>query len=186
MTAELDREDVVLLILHANERLLGNPIFRGVTRLEKLAYLISQLSQTRDLGEMFDFRAYKYGPFSAKLYDAVNFLEGIDLLTSSRRPNVSPYAAAEEEEMLGDADEVAPAFGHERTFALTEPGRRAAQALRDAWTRQRPHDLATIDDVVARIGPLPLSQIIRYVYTRYPDMTGKSVHPEAKRVSRGQ
>jgi hypothetical protein len=180
---ELDREDVVLLILESHEKLLGSPVFRGVTRLEKLAYLITQLSKAADLESTFDFRPYKYGPFSAKLYDAVSFLESIELLTTSRRPNVSPFAAAEEEEMLGDPDESPASIGHERTFELTAAGRKAAAALRETWARERPNDLATIDDVVAKIGPLPLNQIIRYVYHRFPAMTGKSVHPEAKRVN---
>lgn len=186
MTADLDREDVVLLLLDANERMLGTTTFRGITRLEKLAYLIGELSKKGDVARAFEFRAYKYGPFSSKLYDAVNFLEGINLVEGSRRPNVSPFAAAEEEEMVGAPDDALPTLGHERTFTLTEAGRKAAKALRESWKRERPDDLAIIDDVVARVGPLPLNQLIRYVYHRYPQMAANSIHPEARRVNSGQ
>ncbi len=74
-------------------------------------------------------------------------------------------------------------MGHERLFLLTENGRKLAGKLRSSWEKEYPKHLSKLDDIVARYGSLPLNQIIRYVYHRFPKMAEKSIHPEAQRIT---
>ena len=56
-------------------------------------------------------------------------------------------------------------------------------ALRVPYLRIIPVGPQRIDGVVSRYGSLPLNQIIRYVYRRFPKMAEKSIHPEAQNLA---
>src|SRR5689334_16535467 len=97
----VDAGDLVLLILGApaiHEGLDGR--CNGITRLEKLAFLLERETDfaeaaavpTDDAG----FRAYHYGPYSQKIYDAVGMLSSIGLVVD-RRVHVGVEPDAEEE-----------------------------------------------------------------------------------------
>lgn len=189
-TYQIDREDIVLLLLDSTERNLGGKELRGVTRLEKLIFLLANEAEVSDASNLFQFRAYKFGPFSADVYQATEFLGGINFVTLGERPVVSYYATSAEEYLteltVEDAEEnVGVTAMREKTFALTDAGKRAAANLREIWQRERPNELAKLDSIVKRFGGLPLNQLIRYVYRRYPDSAINSIHPEAQRLAAG-
>ncbi len=69
----------------------------------------------------------------------------------------------------------------EKLFSLTDNGRTVARKLREAIAARRESDIAELDGIVLRYGNWPLNQLIRYVYRKYPEMTVKSIHPEAQR-----
>jgi uncharacterized protein len=186
---DIDREDILLLIFDAYARRLGRKVFNGATRLEKLIFL---LSRDTPMANSFDFRAYKFGPYSKAVYEAADFLRQVNLVDVTDRPLYSHFLAEEEEQLALDTDaeqgldapnEEAPVTtGHERQFSLTPNGEKVANSLREQWSREHPKDLAALDNVVERFGSLPLNQLIRYVYKRYPDMAERSIHPEAERL----
>ena len=186
---DVDREDVLLLLLDANERASGKPQFKGVTRLEKLIFLLSKEESGQFLEPLFEFKAYKFGPFSAGVYEATEFLSGLKLVDVEERGFPNAYSRMEEaalHESISDEVEVdgstMSTAAREKLFQLTETGRSVAAKLRSIWTQERPDVLEKIDAVVRRYGALPLSQLIRYVYRRYPDMAARSIHPEANNL----
>jgi hypothetical protein len=188
MAIEIDREDVLLLIFEAYERRFHKAAFNGVTRLEKLIFLLGAEAGLKDIAELFTFRAYKFGPYSKGVYEAADFLQSMDLVNVEIKPYYSYFLAEEERELLRDIDnetddDPTPA-GQERLFSLTQNGRSLATKLRNEWTKDHPEHLHQIDEVVHRYGALPLNQIIRYVYRRYPEMAERSIHPEAQRLVR--
>jgi hypothetical protein len=102
------------------------------------------------------------------------------------KPYFSYFLAEEEKELqreTSDEAEVAGTVGHERLFTLTDRGRIVAQKLRMEWSTAYPDYLKAIDAVVSRYASLPLNQLIRYVYKRFPAMAKKSQHPEAQRLA---
>jgi len=184
-TYELDREDVILLLLDTSVRLLGSPTFKGITRLEKLVFLLTK-EGGNDVAGLFHFTPYKFGPFSKDVYECTEFLRGLGLLDVSERSIESYYATAEEEELfreISDSDESAAVGAREKIFQLTENGNKVATRLRQIWSSERPQDLSKIEEIVTRYAGLPLNQIIRHVYGRYPAMATKSIHPEARKLS---
>jgi DNA-binding PadR family transcriptional regulator len=95
----------------------------------------------------------------------------------------SLYASSNEAKLsseISDEDEEIQAT--EKIFSLTENGRTVATKLREALAARRAEDVNALDHIMLRYGSWPLNQLIRYVYRKFPEMTVKSVHPEAKRL----
>ena len=197
----LDPEDIILLLLEANEKLLGKHALSGVTRLEKLLFLLQKETDFEKIGSFYEFTAHNFGPFSKEVYEALDFLEGFELIQVKERVHSSYYANVGEVLLLqeianvgeilllqeiseGEVDEVTTdnAIGiTEKLFTLTEDGHKVAQKLRQTIEGRRPKDIEELNGIIRRYGKLPLNQLIRYVYRQYPEMTVKSVHPEANR-----
>jgi hypothetical protein len=185
-TFQPDPEDYVLLLLDTAQRMSSNPEFRGITRLEKLLFLLASEQGAKDAETLFKFEPYKFGPFSKDVYSATEFLRGLNLLEIRDNSAVSYYAATEEtalnSEISDDEEDVPVPEVREKTFVLTPAGMTAAGNLRRIWQDQRPEDLEKILTVVRRYSRLPLNQLIRYVYRQFPHTTENSIHPEASRI----
>jgi uncharacterized protein len=186
---QLDREDVVLLILEASERILGREWFSGITRLEKLLYLLECETDFEGIGNFFHFEAHNFGPFSKEVYEAIEFLLSCELIEVHEKAFTSVYSSSDEAKLLAETsdDDVSDEYGTEsevteKQFKLTPNGRKVAGIMRDAIKRRRPSDVEAIDEIVRKYGTRPLTQLIRYVYRQYPAMTVKSVHPEARNI----
>src|SRR5438309_1531287 len=80
LDVQLDREDVILLLLEANERLLGKKWFSGITRMEKLLFLVEKETEFEGIARFFPFQPHNFGPFSKEVYEAIDFLESCDLI----------------------------------------------------------------------------------------------------------
>ena len=188
---QLDPEDIILLLLKANENLLGKRAVGGVTRLEKLLFLLKRETDFEKMDSFYEFTAHNFGPFSKEVYEALDFLEGCELIQVKERMHTSYYSNVGEilllQEISEGEDEEAPtgnaAGVTEKLFILTENGRKVADKLRQTIEERRPKDIEELNGIVRRYAKLPLNQLIRYVYRQYPEMTVKSIHPEAKQVS---
>lgn len=187
---QLDPEDIILLLLEANEKLLGKRAVGGVTRLEKLLFLLQRETNFERMDSFYEFAAHNFGPFSKEVYESIDFLEGCGLIQVRERTHSSYYSSVGEillhQEISEGEDEEAPegdaAGVTEKLFILTKNGRKVADKLRQTIEERRPKDLEELNGIVRRYANLPLNQLIRYVYRKYPKMTVKSIHPEAKQA----
>ncbi|MFW6170518.1 MAG: hypothetical protein ACODAD_08510, partial [Planctomycetota bacterium] len=162
---QLDREDVILLLMEANERLLRKPTLNGITRLEKLVFLLEKESSFEGVGSFFPFEPNKFGPFSKEVYEAVEFLEGCELVEVREKTYVSPYAASDEDKLLSEiSDDDSGGLTTETRFALTENGRKVARKMREAVARKKQSDVEEVDRIIRKYGTRPLNHLIRYVY----------------------
>jgi hypothetical protein len=168
---ELEVDDAIVLLLGAPSKVstLRNRI-DGITRLEKLLFLLErETSLGRELSENPEFESHNFGPFSSKVYQAVDTLAAAGLLEDSAALASSTEDAWEAEHLIGTSPSDPYAT---RNFSLTDKGQRYYKAL----IEELPHGT---EDVVERFkqrfGTLPLRQLIRYVYQRYPDYTDKSL-----------
>ena len=190
VSIQLDREDIVLLIFEANERLFRRESFNGITRLEKILYLLTRETSFEGVADFYPFKAHNFGPFSKEVYEAVDFLSSCDLITVREKSYASYYAEVGEASLReeidasvdGDDDGQPSSAATEKVFSLTGEGRKVAQIMREAVSRRRPTDIVELDRVMLRFANMPLTQLIRYVYGRYPESTVNSIHPEAQRV----
>lgn len=171
-TRPFEVDDAVVLILGAPSK---SPSLQdrveGVTRLEKLLFLFERETDLKSLlDDDLDFRAHNFGPFSSKIYQAVEVLEAAQIITDSARLAETNEDAWEMNELIGDQPD-APFTT--RDFELTERGRRYYEALRDEFLSEDQE--ATLGAFKDKSGSVPLRQLIRYVYKRYPDLTVNSV-----------
>ncbi len=110
----------------------------GRTRLMKELFLLRQ--RAGNLPSFFEFRPYKYGPHSDEVLSAIDSLMADGYLQSS------------------------PGFGSE-IYSLTPDGVRRAAALFNVLD-DRTRRLLT--DIKIQFNGIPLSDLLEYVYSRYP------------------
>ncbi len=166
----IPKEDLVLLLLAAP---VGKPEtggdVHGITRLEKLLYLAQkELEPLKDAAEPFEFRPWKFGPFSQEVYDATDTLYNLDLISISEQdvasyPELSETETIEREVEDGRLDK--PIL--EKVYRLTPRGERVVAALRDKEVPPALWD--AICELKRRFGKLSLTRLIHYVYHTYPD-----------------
>jgi len=173
--------DVVLLVVLESER-RGARALRGVTRLQKLLYLVStspeyaELQRTGDVPEI-QFEPYRMGPFTPEIYDVIEFLSNFEpsLITAVRGTRDRTNDIELSRYLDGvDLDESEPGVDSDlvpTTFALTPDGRRVAEYL----DSQAPRSLIkAIRQIVHDYGSLSLTELLRRVYRDHPDMTTRS------------
>lgn len=177
----IDHADLVLLVLGAptvDPDQEGKCL--GITRLEKLTYLLEAESSLWDVAEepaeRFTFEAYHFGPYTRELYDAVDLLVGIGLVHERRRPVAGSLDVVEELENL-DARDAGIIGGSddqryvERTFELSDKGRYISKVLEQRIGGNAVSEISRIKD---QYGSMPLRQLLRNVYEDHPDMTVRS------------
>jgi hypothetical protein len=178
MTEPIEIDDAIVLLLGAESPGLESGEIRGVTRLEKLVFLLERETSSKEwLAEDAKFEAYNFGPFSQRIYQAVDTLAAarmIDDSTSSAPDDIDTW---EEREGIGLS---AGALGRTnvrdpyttRDFRLTERGWRYYEALLKSLS---PHAIQELRDFKSKFAALPLRQLVRYVYLRYDEFTTKSI-----------
>jgi len=135
--------------------------------MEKLLYLADRETDiNRTVTAPFVFTPYNYGPYSKGVYDALELLEDTGLVDETRRYMAEPIDEVEEASATSSDVE-----GVERSFSLTSRGEAVARLL-----ASRHGDVFdALMKLKERYGSLPLAQLIRYVYTRYPESAENSV-----------
>lgn len=167
----LEGSDLVLMLLAAPTKVASaRDRVNGITRLEKLLYLVEMETGVADsvAGEQLKFKAYNYGPFSKDVYEAVELLEESGLLTEERVVDGQTIDSMEDVNVTGavEADEYV-----ERRFVLTEHGRLVANLL----AQHHPAVAEQLAGIKDRYAERSLSSLIRYVYKTYPDSAKNSV-----------
>jgi len=149
----------------------------GMTRLQKYLFLLEKEANLKPSGDGFGFEPYKAGPYSAKLYDDLEFLENIGLLESESTGSATAPERAELEKLTFDdlmgesAEESEDAFG-ERRFRLTPAGVERVRKLLAEGTLNPVAD--GVKKLKARYGGYSLSDLLYHVYTKYPEMAEES------------
>lgn len=167
-TQPLETDDAIILVLGARGGKERPGYLEGVTRLEKLIFLLERETPVREwMTETVDFRSYRFGPFSSKVYEAADTLAAAGLIRdSARRAN---DVEDRWESMTAIVDEVDPYTT--RTFELTERGRKYYAAL---LAELPPEAEQVLTDFKTKFGRLPLRSLVKYVYERYPQFTDRS------------
>jgi hypothetical protein len=160
-------KEVMILLLHGDRP--GTGAVRGMTRLQKLLFVIQQHLDPQSS----TFYAHNYGPFDDKVIDSSNalrergFLAGAEPLTPAERPSFA--------EMIATVmHRAGPSQDEPETFELSAAGHEAAERLRrtsDAYDRlyvriqtlRQGWDTPNVQDLIAR------------VYERWPDYTDRSL-----------
>jgi uncharacterized protein YwgA len=182
--SHITRRNLVLLFLGAS----GDPSdtsgsINGITRFQKLLFLLEREGQLVPEGDGFQFEAWKAGPYSAGLYDDLELLDNLGYIQSEVSGKITDAEAAEVdlldfEDLMGEEEEVSdgitpsPDAYEERRFTLTEKGR---EKVRDLLSREGVDELVDrIRRIKSKYSHYSLSDLLYHVYTKYPDMTTES------------
>jgi uncharacterized protein YwgA len=76
MAVTIGARDMVLLLIGLDAPSPSDGL-GGITRIQKLLYLLESEEKIRPSGEGFKFEAYKAGPYSSRIYDDLEVLENL-------------------------------------------------------------------------------------------------------------
>jgi len=183
----ISKHNVTLLLLGIGAEGEISEGLGGITRLQKYLYLLEKEGGFTPKEGNFQFEAYKAGPYSSQLYDDLEFLENLGLIESEVTAQATVEEATEIEELtfddlMGDGGEVVDGeqydgFGasdayEERRFILTAEGQRKVKGLLANGEYQPV--VNAVRKIKSRFSNHSLSDLLYYVYTKYPDMTTES------------
>lgn len=116
-------KDLMVLLLHANDK-QGESAVRGMTRLQKLLFVVEQ-----KLAAQSRFYAFNYGPFNEEVNDAANALRLAGFLRSAEPVAAGPPSFAE---MMATVAERSGPRDEQQVveFSLSEQGHDVAERLR--------------------------------------------------------
>ncbi len=144
---------------------------RGITRLEKLVFLLDKEAGVSDaMTEDPEFEGYNFGPFSRKVYQAVEMLEKAGLVEDSVLSSRSTDDTWESEKVIGS--DGGRSEYTTRNVRLTELGLEYLEALKSELGEDVVNSVATLG---ARFADWSLRPLVRYVYEKYPQYTERSL-----------
>lgn len=179
----ISRQSLLLLLLGADDSGATMAGIGGMTRLQKLLFLLWKEGNIQEVDAGFEFRPYKAGPYSRKLYDELELLENLDLIQSEDQGEATEAEAAEIEELSFEhlmGDDARPFLSvhsrseastadsfEERRFTLTPKGLdRVKNLLED---RNNEPFVDGIRRIKSKFANYSLQDLLYYVYTRYED-----------------
>ena len=116
-----------------------------------------------------EFIPHNFGPFSQRVYQAIESLSSAGLVLDSASVAATEEDSWESDEIIGDSLDTRFTT---RDVTLTERGRKYYEAL----IKELPSDTVDIvSGIKNQFAALPLRQLIRYVYTKHPDQTTRSL-----------
>ncbi len=163
--------DLLLALLYAKGRSgkLGEAI-KDTTRLVKLIFLLIREGGFKDIAREFSFEAYDYGPWAAEIFDGVESLEQIGVIQIRNELPEFVEELADDRVLMQEFEGVTPS-NQVAIYELTQQGFAIAKKIFQSLTSDEQDHIQRIKN---EFNPIPLHDLLTYVYTKYPDMTLKS------------
>ncbi|MFA5771118.1 MAG: type II toxin-antitoxin system antitoxin SocA domain-containing protein [Thermoplasmata archaeon] len=145
----------------------------GITRLEKLMYLFLREGGFQNvLSKEINYEAYDFGPYSSEIYDLLESLKGMDIVKVREQniTNIKEIVDAYYAEAKGQIEKISGK--RMEVYSLkTDRGFRVAKML---LARVAPEEIQRIEDIKKKYNQIALDDLLRYVYTTYPESAKKS------------
>lgn len=178
---KLTKHQLLMLLLGVDGSAVSTKGIGGITRLQKLLFLLWKEAGIEEVETGFEFTPYKAGPYSRKLYDELELLENLGFIKSAIQGEATETEAAQLEELSFDQlmGDDAHAFQdvttrseattsdtfEERHFTLTEQGLSAVATLL-AKSESRPF-VEGIRRIKSKFANYSLQDLLYHVYTKY-------------------
>ncbi len=179
--AKLNGADFLLLLLYLNDK---EPIL-GAIRLEKMMFLfnmeIAPMLSEKGLksDKLPEFIAYNYGPFSKDVYEQIELFKGIKFIQVTDLNATEEMVEVDDLEELYFVDEmtnkgfVLKADGKYYKYTLIKMGENyVVDRILPNVNDEQKSLLEMFKKKITSINP---KQLLKYVYSKYPDYTTKSL-----------
>jgi len=173
----VSKQQLLLLLLGLDGPSVSAKGIGGITRLQKLLFLLWQEAGIQEVENAFEFKPYKVGPYSRKLYDELELLENLGLVQSEVQGEATEAESAELEELsfedlmgddgqtFADAEATSSDAFEERRFMLTEKGINFVREVLDK-PEFRPFTDG-IRKIKSKFANYSLQDLLYHVYTKY-------------------
>lgn len=180
--AHVSKQQLLMLLLGLDARgSVSEDGVGGITRLQKLLFLLWKEAGIQEVDRGFQFTPYKAGPYSRKLYDELELLENLGFIRSEVQGQATEAEAAEIEDLSFEqlmGDDAAPFHDvatrsragtadsfEERRFTLTSQGVEAVKNLLNA-PDTKPF-VEGIRKIKSKFANYSLQDLLYHVYTNY-------------------
>ncbi len=185
MKNKLSEGDIVLLLLYANN---CSPI-RGRTRFQKILFVFEKEIYTQyafDKGltgqQSFNFCPYNYGPFSVKAYKLLEFFINIGMVEKNKMESEIEFGMdgigdyqiinSDIEQSGGIEDVTLPSINIDENYGLSVEGKNFVE--KNLLLFYKDDRKEVLDNFKIKLSESSLGDILKYVYSKYPDMTIES------------
>ena len=152
----------------------------GITRLQKLIFLLEKEYNIQANEGHFEFIPYKAGPYASKIYDDLEFLENLEYIKSEIVGETTEEESIEIdalnfEDLIDPNNDERVSFSDaylERSFKLTGRGQKKIKNILE--NKDYKPMLDGIRRVKSKYGGYSLSDLLYYIYSKYPEMTTES------------
>jgi len=180
---KLTGADYLLLLLYLDNI---KPI-KSAVRLTKMMFLFKEeiapllRKNGADINDLPKFQAYNYGPFSKDVYEQIEFFQSINFIEVRNLKAREEMDEADDWEETSFIDEVAEQEieyeskrdGKYMQYKLTKLGAEYVCSKIIPFISEK--QIQILLAYKKRIVNTPVKTILRYVYTKYPDMTENSL-----------
>ena len=166
--------DVLLALLYSKGSTgKTNEPIAGTTKLEKFMFLISRETNLKDtISKDYEFAPDKYGPCSHEIFDDVEMLKDAKFIEEKERDIFSPLDEGDNETChYSAADFEEYPKRRLRVFSLTEKGQKIGEIMFSSLSPENQKKIVILKQLYNK---RPVKEIIRKVYTKYPEMIGES------------
>ncbi len=170
-------KELMVLLLHATNR-EGESAIRGMTRLQKLLFVVEQQLKAKS-----SFYAFNFGPFNEEVNDTAHALEVAGFIKNSEAQSPGPPSFRE---MMSSVSRRASSAESGTTvveFALSDKGHEAAERLRHSSAAYE-QLFSFVESVKQEWDTSDVRDLVARVYETYPAYTEKSVIQEEVELHR--
>ncbi len=184
MNEKLKSVDIIMLLLYSPGYTENyNEPISGRTKITKMLFLFEKelakkfkLDKITGEEDIFNFKAWNYGPMSSTIFKDIDFLKNIGFIKTT--DNVSSNLTIEEvqeynyysEKYNDDTD---TEFQTE-TYHLSEKGLNFIKD-KQKYDKLSDNQKLYLKEFKKQFNKAPLRDILKYVYTTYPEFTEKSL-----------
>jgi hypothetical protein len=176
---KISKQQLLLLLLGIDGSTVSTRGIGGITRLQKLLFLLWKEGGIQEVESGFEFKPYKAGPYSRKLYDELELLENLGFIQGEIQGQATSAEAAELEDLsfedlmgdtgqtFGDPEASSADTFEERRFRLTDRGRKKVEALLND-----PAYIPFVEGIrkiKSKFANYSLQDLLYHVYTKYED-----------------
>jgi hypothetical protein len=140
------------------------------TRLVKLLFLLVEEGGFEQFRKDFDFEAYDFGPWSGVIFDSVESLRQLEMITVRSEAPESPEDLPIEREAAHELDENVES-NEVNVYELTEKGLAIAKRIYDELPSEQKE---RIEKMKEKYNSMPLHDLLVHIYTNYPQSITKS------------
>ncbi|MGC8979032.1 hypothetical protein [Caldisericum sp.] len=161
--------DLLMLLLYANKQ----EKIEGITKLVKLLFLLIKEGNFKEFEKEYGFETYNYGPWSSQVLNFTETVREMNLIKSEER-ELKRYEERDVDLIEAEVDvaEIPELVENEIfIFSLTADGLKVGRVL---YKRLTEDERTKIEDIKKKFNRMSLSELIRYVYLKYPEFTKKS------------
>jgi len=144
---------------------------RDTMRLVKLLFLLVKEGGFQKFEKEFGFEGYDYGPWGGQIYDNIEVLKQVNLITATEDNPKSLEEGIADNQLILQLEGISFSQNTVSIYRLTNNGTKVGKKLYDDLST---NELKNIQNIKMKFNRMQLSDLVKYVYSKYTKYTLKS------------